>query len=196
MAPYRLQPSAERNPKVSFGSERYRILFGVGGLLLISATIATIVAWYAVGGGIRGSILLPAILGVFLLASSRSGSIELRENRELSVNRRSFLWRRRIRVPADELTGVTVAPSDWKYKGEFDLCLVLTRGRTVPLLHASRSASLEPSRGIVAAFLLEHGLLGGGLGQKASLVRIQASQTSPDEVDDDSEAGDQRRGEH
>ncbi len=105
------------------------------------------------------------------------------------MSRRSFLWRRRIRVPTNELAGVTVAPSDWKYKGEFDLCLVLTRGRTVPLLHASRSASLEPWRGIVAAFLLEHGLLGGGLGQKAPLLRIEAPQTSPDEAEDDGEAG-------
>lgn len=163
MQPYRARPRDTSNPQVHFGPLSGSALRVILGLLLVAATAAFIVAWAIVGGGIRGSVLVPAAFGALLLFARRGGSIALStEKDELSVTWRSLLTRR-SRIPARAIKGLTLVPSGplWQSKdpkdASWDLRLLLDGGRSLLLLRSS-PARLEPSRAAVSAFLVEHGL--------------------------------------
>ena len=175
---------------MSFGNERLRVLLGVVGLLLVALSAGLIVAWTVYGGGIRGSVLLPALVGVSLLASIRSGSMELGDDQVLRVMLRRFLLTRRVDVPIAELIGVTVTPiSANPSEPEYELRLLLTQGRSASLLRATRAESLERARSIVGAFVLEHDLLQGEVAPPR--VRVETTgellpaQSGPADVDSD-----------
>lgn len=158
--PYRSAPN-EPNATVSFGDEKRRRLNMVLGILLVLSAVAVVALWLWVGEHIQGSVFLPAVFGVLLLARSRSGTLELaRAERELRVKVRRFGPTLRERVPIDDLEGVTVVPSSFTSKNpEYLLQLLRKSGSPLTLLRASKESELEPSRARVGDFLLEHGLL-------------------------------------
>lgn len=128
---------------------------------LIAVSIGTVVAWLHFGGRISGSVLVPGIIGAVLLARPRLGSLEYaRDTRELVIVRRTLVTHRTLRVPADDITGVTVEAASWKEKNpQYELRLMLKHDKHVLLSRGNTPESLESARVRAADFLLSHGLV-------------------------------------
>jgi hypothetical protein len=158
MQPYRIKPERPRR-LVSFGNARLRALLLVASLVLVSFTIAGVLAWLYTGGGVRGSIVIPAIVGIGLLFWRHGGTIAYDpEREEVCVRLRSALRTHEHRVPAREIEGVTViAPVD--PSGDHELSLLRRKSKPLPLLRSRDAAKLEPARAEIGALLLEEGLL-------------------------------------
>jgi hypothetical protein len=161
MPTYRAPAAPSRRRIASFGDVRHRGLLALLSFALIGVSVLTILGWLHWGGGIHGSVLLPALAGVVLLFQRRGGSLEyLPERAELRIAFQSVVIRRKIRVPVREITGLTVLPSNAKdAKADYELLLLRGAGPRLRLLRAGSAAKLEPARVAVSAFLLENGLL-------------------------------------
>lgn len=157
VSPYRTSSRAEERRRISFGeSGRWLLALAIG---LIALTLGIVVSWFFTGGGVHGSVLLPAIVGLAILARSRGGTMEYHpETDELEVRVRTLLvLASAIRVPATAIAALTVHASSDKHRGR-ELRLVFRDGRVQTLIEASSEAALEPARRVVSDFLLAEGI--------------------------------------
>lgn len=157
MSPYRTSSRAEERRRIAFGeSSRWLLVLA---LALVALTVGIVVSWLFTGGGVHGSVLLPAIVGLAILARSRGGTIEYHpETDELEVRVRTLLvLAAAIRVPAASVAALTVHASSDKHRGR-ELRLVFRDGRVQTLIEASSEATLEPARRAVSDFLLAEGI--------------------------------------
>ena len=197
MTPYRsAAASGSGVDAVVFGNRRRARVLSVVGVALVVASIALVVAWLTLGGGIRGSVLLPAIAGVaLLLARTRWGSIGVAGGgaiggRELVVKLSRVGVARETRIAFDDLVGVNVE----RVSGgeDFVLQLTLKGGRSVVLLRDASESALEPSRKVVSDFVLAQGF-GAATATATERVRVAKEGTSVEAaaaVDDDDDGDD------
>ena len=162
--PYRT--SEPRHLEVPFGNRRRAIRQIVAGAALVAASLATVFAWSQLGGRIWGSVLAPALYGLFLFGRARWGTLELdSDTRTLIVRRRGVWPRTKVSVPLADVGTVQVVPSSFREeKPDYDLVLARQDQTTVLLRRAASEAELEDDRARVADFMREHGLLWGGSG--------------------------------
>lgn len=168
MHPYRTSSNETPRAIVRIGDNRHRSLVTIASLVLIGLTLASILGacFYGDHGDrIHGSVLTPAILGVALLFRRRTTSTEyIRDLRELHIEFASIMRRRQIRVPVEEITGLTItSPRAKQSDAEHELHLLRKGERPLLLSAASDAAQIEPARATVSSFLLENGLLHGEL---------------------------------
>jgi hypothetical protein len=163
MVPYRSSTDSKR-PRVQFGDPRRGVLAILTGLALVAASVGVVVAWAHFGGRIFGSVLLPGLLGIFLLVRARWGTIELsREQRLLLVQRGGVCLRRRNQIPLRDVRTVEIVPiSTLSKEPDYGLNLVLRDERRVRLRRAGSEPGLEKDRAAIADFFRAHGLLWGG----------------------------------
>jgi hypothetical protein len=140
----------------------HRWLSLIAALALIALTIAIITAWLRYGGGISGTVLAPAVVGVIMLLQRRSGTITFdRDQRVLHVTRKRVIMSDRVDVSATDITGARVEPRNFKERDpkRYELRLTRRTGQPVLLLDGKSPMALEASRLAVGAFLVENGLL-------------------------------------
>lgn len=193
MPPYRSAEAAGPGPCVTFGNRRRAQILTAVGLTLVIASIALVVAWLVSGGGIRGSVLLPAIVGGSLLLTRTSwGSLRMSsECRDLLVTVSRFGALTRTTVTLGEIHGLNIEPV--KMSSDHVLQLTLTGGRCVRLMRAASPASLESWRMVVGAFLLDQGWGGSRERLRVSVdvpqVVAPASAEEPDDLDSEPSRG-------
>ena len=174
MQPYRVAEGPRA--KVTFPDE-HRRAWTLLAFALIASSVGMVVAWLHSGGKISGSVLVPAMFGVIMLARPRLASLEyVRDAGELVVVRRTLVTRRTLRVPAGDITGVTVEPTDWKSENpSFELRLMLKHDKSVLLARASSAQALESARVLAGDFLVENRLLHD---EREANVRIDVTRES------------------
>lgn len=193
MPPYRSAEAAGLGPSVTFGNRRRTQIVTAVGFALVIASIALVVAWLVSGGGIRGSVLLPAIAGGSLLLTRTSwGSLRMSsERRDLLVTVSRFGALTRTRVTLEEILGLNIEPV--KMSSDHVLQLTLTGGRCVRLMRAASPAALESWRMVVGAFLLDQGLGGSRERLRVSVdvpqVVAPASAEEPNDLDSEPSRG-------
>jgi hypothetical protein len=140
----------------------HRWLSLVAALALITLTVAIVAAWLRYGGGISGTVLAPAVVGVIMLLQRRSGAITFdREQRMLHVTRKRVIMSDHVDVSANDITGARVEPRSFKERvpKRYELRLTRKSGQPILLLEGKSPAALEASRLAVGSFLVENGLL-------------------------------------
>lgn len=197
MQPYRIHTGHDERRIVRIGDDRHRVLSTIVSLLLVGLTLASILGWLLFGGRVHGSILIPAIVGLGLLFRRRATSIEyVRDRHELHVEHRSIVGRRRARVPVGDITGLTLMSVTHGPSEEFELRLLMRGGRSLRLMGPSQAARIDPARAAVSSFLLEQGLLQGGLeaGPTARIRLAAAAEADATHDEMPTDAADPRRG--
>jgi len=185
MSPYRSSTRAP-NTSIHFGDRRRAVRQIVLGVALLAASVVAVVAWALTGGGIRGSLLLPAVIGLVLLGRARWGVLTLFVDRRALVVRRWPWPHADVSIPLGDLATVQVVPTSLRHE-EPDYALVLARADAtqVTLRIAPSAAALEDDRARIADFMREHSLLWGGADRKPSTaVRVE-----PTFAEEDAERG-------
>lgn len=165
---YALAVSPYRSPttlleKHEVGSRRaFRIQVAVGvALLCISALLSAF--FRLTGGGIDGSIFLPALFGGIMIARVRHSSIEVSPNeREVRVSIRRFGPALRVRIPFGELESVRVRPTSVKSRSPtYELQIGRAGGEPVVLMRADGPRLIEVERERLWQVLSEAGAMSG-----------------------------------
>lgn len=142
---------------VSFGAERKRgLMIGVAALLIV-ISIGTVIAWRQSGkGGMNGSVLIPAVVGITLLLRRTGGSIEYEAGQaEVVITRRSTMQAKVTRLAKSDIKALTVAPAKNVQQLRFDL----VDGKHFVLLENPNERALEEDRKAVSDFVVANKLL-------------------------------------
>ncbi len=161
VSPYRSPPAILERHEI--GSRRAFRLQVALGLALLCIPAILIALWTRTGGGIGGSIFLPAIFGGVLIARARYSSIEASTSeREVRVLVRRLGPALRVRIPFDELESVRVLPTNFKSQNPtYELQIGRVGGQSVVLMRADGPSSLEAERERLGRFLIEAGAMNG-----------------------------------
>jgi hypothetical protein len=183
---YRSLP-AEPNPRVFFGNRTRAILQAIAGVCLVLATAAVVAAWARWGGGINGSVFLPAFAGLALVARARWGGVELdRARRTLLVTTFWLGLTKRHEIPLSEIGGIQVRAASMRKKDpSFDLLLVRTDERTIRLRRAGTAGALEADRVVLDDFFRDHDLHWGGAEARAAVRVADPAAPPPGEQETD-----------